>query len=114
MPGRNRPKAGNVVQRVIAAPILAQLENPANRLNLRVGDARVSLTNLDRVYWPAAARQPAVTKRDFLRYLASVARFMLPHLADRPLTMIRMPEGIGGERFFQKHWAQTLPVSSWQ
>ena len=91
------------------APILAQLENPANRLNLRVGDARVSLTNLDRVYWPAAARQPAVTKRDFLRYLASVARFMLPHLADRPLTMIRMPEGIGGERFFQKHWAQALP-----
>ncbi len=91
------------------APILAQLENPANRLNLRVGDARVSLTNLDRVYWPAAARQPAVTKRDFLRYLASVARFMLPHLADRPLTMIRMPEGIDGERFFQKHWAQALP-----
>ncbi len=69
----------------------------------------MSLTNLDRVYWPAAARQPAITKRDFLRYLASVARFMLPHLADRPLTMIRMPEGIGGERFFQKHWAQALP-----
>ena len=91
------------------APILAQLENPANRLQLKIGDAGVSLTNLDRVYWPAAARQPAITKRDFLRYLASVARFMLPHLADRPLTMIRMPEGIGGERFFQKHWAQALP-----
>jgi bifunctional non-homologous end joining protein LigD len=50
-----------------------------------------------------------VTKRDFLRYLARVGRFMLPHLADRPLTMIRMPEGIGGERFFQKHWSQSLP-----
>ena len=34
---------------------------------------------------------------------------MLPHLHDRPLTMIRMPEGIDGERFFQKHWEQTLP-----
>jgi bifunctional non-homologous end joining protein LigD len=34
---------------------------------------------------------------------------MLPHLEDRPLTMIRMPEGIDGERFFQKHWSQTLP-----
>jgi bifunctional non-homologous end joining protein LigD len=34
---------------------------------------------------------------------------MLPHLQDRPLTMIRMPEGIGGERFFQKHWEQSLP-----
>jgi bifunctional non-homologous end joining protein LigD len=35
---------------------------------------------------------------------------MLPHLADRPLTMIRMPEGIGGERFFQKHWEQHRPA----
>ena len=40
---------------------------------------------------------------------ARVGRFMLPHLADRPLTMIRMPEGINGERFFQKHWSQSLP-----
>ena len=34
---------------------------------------------------------------------------MLPHLADRPLTMIRMPDGIGGQRFFQKHWEQARP-----
>jgi bifunctional non-homologous end joining protein LigD len=34
---------------------------------------------------------------------------MLPHLQDRPLTMIRMPEGINGERFFQKHWSQERP-----
>ncbi|HSY04716.1 MAG TPA: DNA ligase D [Steroidobacteraceae bacterium] len=92
------------------AAVLAQLENPANRLSLSVGGARINLTNLDRIYWPATERrQPAVTKRDFLRYLARVARFMLPHLADRPLTMIRMPEGISGERFFQKHWSQSLP-----
>ncbi len=66
---------------------------------------------VDRVYWPAdaALKQPAVTKRDLLRYLARVSPFMLPHLADRPLTMIRMPEGIGGERFFQKHWEHELP-----
>ena len=34
---------------------------------------------------------------------------MLPHLADRPLTMIRMPEGINGQRFFQKHWRERRP-----
>ena len=91
--------------------MLEQLKNPANRLDLTIGSARIRLTNLDRVYWPAGPGkdQPAVTKRDFLRYLARIARFMLPHLADRPLTMIRMPEGINGERFFQKHWAQELP-----
>jgi bifunctional non-homologous end joining protein LigD len=92
------------------APILEQLDNRATRLDLAVGDARIRLTNLDRIYWPAAGKgSPAVTKRDLLRYLARVGRFMLPHLEDRPLTMIRMPEGINGERFFQKHWEQPLP-----
>ena len=90
--------------------VLEQLQGDAKRMELNVGGARISLTNLDRVYWPAGgARQPATTKRDFLRYLARVGRFMLPHLRDRPLTMIRMPEGINGERFFQKHWSQPLP-----
>jgi len=90
--------------------VLEQLENPSQRLDLKVGGVRIALTNLDRVYWPAPRpRASAVTKRDFLRYLARVGRYMLPHLRDRPLTMIRMPEGIDGERFFQKHWSQSLP-----
>src|SRR2546422_10620100 len=48
--------------------------------------------------------------RDLLRYFAQVSPFILPHLADRPLTMIRMPDGIGGQRFFQKHWEQERPA----
>lgn len=91
--------------------ILAALDSPKNAFELGVGDQRVRLTHLDRVYWPAveALQQPAQTKRDLLRYLAQVAPLMLPHLADRPLTMIRMPDGIGGQRFFQKHWTQERP-----
>ena len=91
--------------------ILSQLDNRKSAFTLAVGAHRIRLTNLDRVYWPAepALKQPALTKRDLLRYLAQVASFMLPHLADRPLTMIRMPEGIAGQRFFQKHWAQQRP-----
>ncbi len=92
------------------AQVLEQLENPAKSIHLQVGGARIGLSNLDRIYWPAAGPgAPAVTKRDFLRYLVRIGRFMLPHLADRPLTMIRMPEGIRGERFFQKHWSHSLP-----
>ncbi|HEV8330190.1 MAG TPA: DNA ligase D [Steroidobacteraceae bacterium] len=91
--------------------VLQQLENKSNRLDLVVGGAKLRLTNLDRVYWPAnpEAKQPAITKRDLVRYLAAVSRYMLPHLRDRPLTMIRMPEGITGERFYQKHWEQARP-----
>jgi bifunctional non-homologous end joining protein LigD len=91
--------------------IVQQLATPKAAFSLAVGAHRIRLTHLDRVYWPAhpALQQPALTKRDLLRYLAQVSPFILRHLADRPLTMIRMPEGIGGERFYQKHWAQERP-----
>jgi bifunctional non-homologous end joining protein LigD len=91
--------------------VLRQLDSAKLTLDLAVGAERIRLTNLDRLYWPAerGLKQPEVTKRDLLRYLAQVAPLMLPHLADRPLTMIRMPEGIRGERFFQKHWEPKLP-----
>jgi bifunctional non-homologous end joining protein LigD len=91
--------------------ILQQLDSPKTALALSVGPHTVRLTHLDRVYWPAepAFKQAALTKRDLLRYLAQVSPYMLAHLADRPLTMIRMPEGINGERFFQKHWEQERP-----
>lgn len=91
------------------ADVLQQLAGAGARLDLTVAGARLRLTNLDRVYWPATDDGPAITKRDFIRYLAAVSRCMLPHLKDRPLTMIRMPEGIGGERFYQKHWEQERP-----
>ena len=95
----------------VADQVLQQLEDKRTTLQIAVGAARIKLTHLDRVYWPAdrALGEPALTKRDLLRYLARVSRFMLPHLADRPLTMIRMPEGIDGERFFQKHWTAERP-----
>jgi bifunctional non-homologous end joining protein LigD len=91
--------------------IVRQLENTKAAFPIAVGAHAIRLTHLDRVYWPAdaALKQPALTKRDLLRYFAQVSPFILPHLADRPLTMIRMPEGIHGQRFFQKHWEQERP-----
>ena len=91
--------------------LLEQLKNPKNAFTLAVEGEQVKLSNLDRVYWPAdpSLKQPALTKRDLLRYFVQVAPHMLTHLADRPLTMIRMPDGINGQRFFQKHWRQEQP-----
>jgi len=91
--------------------LLSQLENKRNELTLAVGRHRIKLTSLDRVYWPEnpGLKQPALTKRDLLRYYVQVADCILPHLQDRPLTMIRFPDGIDGERFFQKHWEQSRP-----
>ncbi|HET9762154.1 MAG TPA: non-homologous end-joining DNA ligase, partial [Casimicrobiaceae bacterium] len=95
----------------VIAAIVAQLEAKKSSMPLAVGAHTIPVSNLDRVYWPAnpGLKERALTKRDLLRYLAQVSPFMLPHLADRPLTMIRMPQGIGGQRFFQKHWEQERP-----
>jgi bifunctional non-homologous end joining protein LigD len=116
---KERPKAGGRGKRARPSPtpadevgaVLDQLGGDAGQVTLSVGKESIRLSSLDRVYWPADPRfkQAAITKRDFIRYLAAVSPFMLPHLKDRPLTMIRMPGGIGGERFFQKHWEQAYP-----
>jgi bifunctional non-homologous end joining protein LigD len=50
------------------------------------------------------------TKLDLARYYASIAEFMLPHLKSRPVSLVRAPEGVGGELFFQKHAdVRTMP-----
>ena len=69
--------------------------------------ANVRLTHPDRVYWPDAG----VTKRDLAEYYAGVWRSMAPHVVDRPLAVVRAPEGVGGETFFQKHIASTIKES---
>lgn len=61
------------------------------------------LTSLDRVLWPG------VTKRDLIRYYLDMAPTLLDYLRDRPLTTIRFPEGVGGERIFQRHPSKGSP-----
>lgn len=68
--------------------------------------AGVALTHPERVYWPASGDAGPVTKQDLARYLERVAPRLLPAIAGRPLTLLRAPEGIGGERFVQRHAAR--------
>ncbi|MGN5352719.1 DNA ligase D [Ralstonia sp. L16] len=63
--------------------------------------ADVDVTHPDRVIEKASG----TTKADLARYYASVAEWMLPHLHNRPTSLVRAPDGIDGERFFQKHSA---------
>jgi bifunctional non-homologous end joining protein LigD len=91
--------------------LLAELGAADTNVVLDVDGQPVALTHLDRVYWPADPRfaQAAITKRDYLRYLVTVAPVLLPHAQDRPLTLFRWPEGIAGRRVLEKHWATALP-----
>ncbi len=56
------------------------------------------LTNLDKVLYP----EQGITKGELVAYLAVVAEHMLPHVANRPLTIVRCPEGRGKPCFYQK------------
>lgn len=91
---------------VIELPLAGDVELVLDRRPLR-------LTSLDKVYWPRTGH----TKGDALRYYASVAPVLLPHIAGRPLTLGRYPHGVEGRNWFQTTcphpppWITTHPVT---
>jgi bifunctional non-homologous end joining protein LigD len=62
--------------------------------------AGVVITHPDRKVFP----ESNITKLDLARYYEAVAEWMLPEIANRPLSLLRCPEGIAGDCFFQKHF----------
>ncbi|OEU97878.1 ATP-dependent DNA ligase [Streptomyces qinglanensis] len=64
-----------------------------------IGGHRLALSNLDKVLYPATG----FTKGEAIRYYAAVADVLLPHLDGRPLSFLRFPDGVEGEKFFTKH-----------
>ena len=82
-----------------------RIPDDRNDVELHVGRQTVTLTNLDKVFFP----QAGLTKRDLLRYYADVASVLLPHLRDRAMVMKRYPNGIRGKWFFMKHAPSARP-----
>jgi bifunctional non-homologous end joining protein LigD len=65
---------------------------------------QLKISHPERIVDPSSG----ITKADLVHYYASVAEWMLPHLKDRPVALVRAPSGIaGGEIFFQKHAERT-------
>jgi len=69
--------------------------------------ARVQITRPDKLLWPSIG----VTKQAYVDYLGAVADRMIPWLRDRPLSLVRAPDGVDGQRYFQKNTPSHAP--SW-
>jgi bifunctional non-homologous end joining protein LigD len=82
---------------IIASPKRAALmaKQPAARAENVV--AGVAISKPDKELWPG------ITKLDLARYYEMAADRMLPHIKGRPISMVRLPDGLNGQRFFQRH-----------
>jgi bifunctional non-homologous end joining protein LigD len=88
---------------------------PARRLEVEIDGRRLSLSNLDKVFYP----ETGFTKGRLIDYYTRIAPAVLPHLRDRPLTLKRYPNGVTGQYFYEKQcpshrpeWVQTTAVYS--
>jgi len=85
------------------------------RTTVDIDGRAVTLSNPEKLLWP----EDGITKGELVAYYRDVAAFIVPHLADRPLTLERYPDGIADESFFEKHaprgipdWVRTIEIPS--
>jgi bifunctional non-homologous end joining protein LigD len=77
---------------------MAKTRTPASKKPDPIFDG-ITLTNPDRVYYPDIG----LSKLGVAQYYETVAKFMLPYVVRRPISLVRCPEGIDKEHFFQRH-----------
>jgi bifunctional non-homologous end joining protein LigD len=105
--GLRPDKKANEVVREMPADVSAK--TPAKRATAgKKGDkveiAGIAISNPDKPYFPEAG----ITKGDLAAYYDAIAPHLLPHIAGRPLSLVRCPEGWAGECFYQKHAAKVV------
>jgi bifunctional non-homologous end joining protein LigD len=81
------------------------MASAAGRTRVEVEGRELSLSNLDKVLYPG----PGLTKGEVIAYYVDVAPALLPHVAGRPLTVRRFPDGVDGLSFYEKHLPRGTP-----
>lgn len=87
------------------APVVSMGRNDKNKSSIEARHVKIS--NPAKMYWP----QDGITKGQLIEYYEQIAEVMLPCLKDRPVILVRYPDGIAGKHFYQWNVPQGLP--SW-
>jgi bifunctional non-homologous end joining protein LigD len=111
---REDKPAAEVEVETPASPTEADVPDPAPapvkpsslRKGAKVDVMGVLISSPDKALWPDAQDSKPVTKVDLAQYYEAVGPWLIDHIKGRPCSIIRTPDGIGGEQFFQRHAMQ--------
>lgn len=102
-------KADRASNEIVNAPAKRErgtLVNPSESTQVRkINGNELKFTNLKKVFWP----EEGYTKGDMLNYYWQMAKYILPYLKNRPQSLNRFPNGIGGKNFYQKDVTGKVP-----